>query len=191
MKFPSIVLILASALTASAHPLTNTSLSPYNPISPTQGALASRAYKPQHGLCNIWVELTELLPRQNPVRSDIQVRLTDNKQVMLTSPVWFNGHAIGERQRLDETIWLNDVIEPGSELRIDWTEAGERKSTREGPDWLQFEYLLHRGGTENAVIVFNDHPNVEDWGFARCKRLDEWVEQQQTRVRHVSCDFNC
>jgi len=190
MKFCNVLLLLTSASTIAGHPVINTCQ------ANEEEKLEPRAYKSQHGVCSLWVELTELLPRQNPPRSDISVRITDGKQVSLSSLTWWNGYPISERQGLNETIFLNDIIEPGSELRIDWTNVDNKSSRIKDLDWLQFEYTLHRGGTENAAIVFNDRPEVEDWGFARCRRIGGgWEEhgkkEEWSRMRKVECDFNC
>ncbi|KAF2831901.1 hypothetical protein CC86DRAFT_400686 [Ophiobolus disseminans] len=138
MKFSSTLLLLSSILTVFTHPLTDKSESGYNTTSCNPSALAPRASKTQHGTCNLWLELIELLPRRIPIQADIQMHITDNQRNLLTSPKWSSGHPIAERQILDATIRLNDVIEPGSELRINWTNVGERQSRRKDPglDWL-------------------------------------------------------
>ncbi|KAF2827941.1 hypothetical protein CC86DRAFT_454675 [Ophiobolus disseminans] len=131
------------------------------------------------------------------------------KQRLIYPSGWFNDKtgknplSPEEDARLaNGTVSLHNIINPDSELKISWAYAGKRITFPNGKldaqmtNALQFEYTLHRGGTDKATIMFNDLPDL-DWGFARCRRVDkEWIASapgigRSDRIRRVRCDFNC
>jgi len=130
MKSSALVALFASALTVTAHPLSN--LLPIPRIfggktaSHTKEniALEARDSKPtySHGRCKFALELTEAWPERDPAKIDYKMlNMTDGKGTIMTKPIWSNGESIYNLQHaLNGTAFLNDIIEPGSELRLEF-----------------------------------------------------------------------
>jgi len=206
MKSYAIFSLLTSTLIASAVPVAE--------VLPTESTfdttLTARGDKPGHGRCKLWFELVEYLPRQNsipgktkkePSKALIEVRVAANNQGWpgLTTPTWSNGEPINWMQDItseDGPVFLNDIIEPGSEIRIDWMNA--TGPVTENPwDYVHINYTRHRGGTQAAVIGFTDQDTNLPW--ARCTRnfwnggsVNQYrIENKKLHGRRTTCDFNC
>lgn len=192
MKIKTIISLFATAFVVSAIPVSDS-------IAPREGN-----DKPKHGRCGIRVYLNETMRRneRNPT-SKLQLYITDNVKVLpwpekgLNKPEWSDGSAIGSTQNAvtDKGLYLNDVIEPGSELQVMWknaasniTFASEWRADSAPPreDFLNLRYLRSNGAEylewndmdTSDTVEWTDRIWDHEKGYksaVSCKRPNVWT----------------
>jgi hypothetical protein len=172
--------------------LTTTQDPPFHYIIP-------RAPTAQHGRCQFLARLTEPLPRTSPVSVNFQIQFfLDGQHNKFTTPQYSNGAGLYTSQpMIDAYLVLNDIIEPQSELRIEWKDYADQNGQlpvmlKQGDkrDYVAFEYTRDGNGT-GPIAFAEEYMGKKAW--AVCNGTPKWDlnKRRDQRTRRVWCGFDC